>query len=95
METVFAEKEGSVVLDCLQRISEEETEREIIRNLGIAGDKFVLLASSECKETVLDQAERVFQIVMGKVHYQGNAVESGCVWRTYKVDLGDARSEAF
>ena len=59
----------------------------------IAGDKFVLLASSEAYETVLDQAERVFRRNGEKVHYQGNAVELAMFGGLIRLDQGDARSE--
>ena len=83
----MAEKEGSVfVLDCLQRIEGEMREGDHL--FRIAGDKFVLLASSEAYETVLDQAERVFRRNGEKVHYQGNAVELAMFGGLIRLDQG-------
>ena len=73
LKTVFGGEGGErFVLDCLQRIEGEMREGDHL--FRIAGDKFVLLASSEAYETDLDQAERVFRRNGEKVHYQGNAV---------------------
>lgn len=92
LKTVFGGEGGErFVLDCLQRIEGEMREGDHL--FRIAGDKFVLLASSEAYETVLDQAERVFRRNGEKVHYQGNAVELAMFGGLIRLDQGDARSE--
>ncbi len=79
------------MLDCLQRIEGEMREGDHL--FRIAGDKFVLLASSEAYETVLDQAERVFRKKWGKSVLSGNAVELAMFGGLIRLDQGDARSE--
>ena len=88
---IWRRRRGRFVLDCLQRIEGEMREGDHL--FRIAGDKFVLLASSEAYETVLDQAERVFRRNGEKVYYQGNAVELAMFGGLIRLDQGDARSE--
>lgn len=87
LKTVFGGEGGErFVLDCLQRIEGEMREGDHL--FRIAGDKFVLLASSEAYETVLDQAERVFPKKWGKSALSGECSGAGYVWRTYKAGSG-------